>query len=100
MMSDISLNPAQRQPAVTDVNAAPRAPQVNSAPTNEATTAAPTDSVNLSPAAQLTAGSVANGSALNEKDAEKASVGLRQSIGGTGLSVSARQNQAILSLLR
>ena len=102
-MSDINLNPAQRQPTVADTaNTTARATtQPNSAATTDTpATNSPSDSINLSPAAQLGSASFAASTTLNDKDAVNTSVGLRQSIGAASLSVSAKQNQAILSLLR
>jgi len=102
-MSDIALNSAQRQPTVTDTtNAAARpATQPNSASATDTTaTNSPSDTINLSPAAQVTAAGYAGGAPLDDKSAVSTAVGLRQSIGTASLSVSARQNQAILSLLR
>lgn len=101
-MSDIALNSAQRQPTVTDTtNTTARATaQTNTASTTDTSTSnASSDSINLSPAAQVATAGFA-GSTLNDKDAVSTSVGLRQSIGTSSLSVSAKQNQAILSLLR
>ncbi len=101
-MSDITLNSAQRQPTVTDTTntTARQATQTTSASTADGTTNAPSDSINLSPAAQAATAGFSGGSTLNDKDAVNTSVGLRQSIGNASLSVSAKQNQAILSLLR
>jgi len=103
MMSDIALNSAQRQPTVADTtNTTARATtQANTASTIDTSTSnASSDSINLSPAAQVATAGFAGSSTLNDKDAVSASVGLRQSIGASSLSVSAKQNQAILSLLR
>jgi hypothetical protein len=103
MMSDIALNSAQRQPTVTDTtnNTARATTQPNTASTTDtATPNASGDSINLSPAAQVATAGFAGSTTLNDKDAVNASVGLRQSIGASSLSVSAKQNQAILSLLR
>ncbi|HEV2678461.1 MAG TPA: hypothetical protein VGV37_28300 [Aliidongia sp.] len=102
-MSDINVNPAQRQATVTDTTntTARAATQPNSASTTDApATNAPGDSINLSPAAQVATAGFAGNTTLNDKDAVSTSVGLRQSIGASSLSVSAKQNQAILSLLR
>ena len=100
-MSDIALNSAQRQPTVTDTTgtAARTTTQPNTSTTPDTPTNAPTDQVSLSPAAQVTSAAF-SGATLNDKDAVSTSVGLRQSIGTASLSVSAKQNQAILSLLR
>ncbi len=100
-MSDITLNPAQRQPTVTDTtNTTARAnTQPGATQSTDSTTNVPNDQINLSPAAQVATAGFA-GPTLNDKDAVNASVGLRQSIGTASLSVSAKQNQAILSLLR
>jgi hypothetical protein len=104
MMSDISLNTAQRQPTVTDTTTTttPRTnTPANSASTSDSSTTNPSsDSINLSPAAQIGNANFAPGATLSDHDAVNASVGLRQSIGAGSLSVSAKQNQAILSLLR
>jgi hypothetical protein len=103
MMSDIALNSAQRQPTVTDTaNTTARATtQANTASTTDTATAnASSDSINLSPAAQAATAGFTGSTALSDKDAVSTSVGLRQSIGTSSLSVSAKQNQAILSLLR
>ena len=102
-MSDIALNSAQRQPTVTDTtNTTARATtQTNTASTTDTSTSnASSDSINLSPAAQVATAGFAGSTTLNDKDAVSTSVGLRQSIGTSSLSVSAKQNQAILSLLR
>jgi len=102
-MSDIALNSAQRQPTVTDTtnNTARATTQPNTASTTDTTTPNATgDSINLSPAAQVATAGFASSTTLNDKDAVSTSVGLRQSIGASSLSVSAKQNQAILSLLR
>lgn len=102
-MSDIALNSAQRQPTVTDTTSttARATTQPNTASTvDAATTNASGDSINLSPAAQAVTAGLTASSTLNDKDAVSTSVGLRQSIGASSLSVSAKQNQAILSLLR
>ena len=102
-MSDLTLNPAQRQPTVTDTtNATARAAaQTNTASTTDTTTPnASGDQISLSPAAQVATAGFTGSSTLNDKDAVSTSVGLRQSIGASSLSVSAKQNQAILSLLR
>jgi hypothetical protein len=103
MMSDLTLNSAQRQPTVTDTasTTARAATQPNTASTADtATPNATGDSISLSPAAQAVTAGFNASSTLNDKDAVSASVGLRQSIGASSLSVSAKQNQAILSLLR
>ena len=60
----------------------------------------PKDTVTLSPAAQATAGAVAGGAELSDTQATSAAVNLRQQLGSQTLSVTARQNQSILSLLR
>ena len=102
-MSDIALNSAQRQPTVTDTtNTTARATtQTNTASTTDSSASnASSDSINLSPAAQAATAGFAGATTLNDKDAVSTSVGLRQSIGTSSLSVSAKQNQAILSLLR
>jgi hypothetical protein len=103
MMSDIALNTAQRQPTVTDTtNTTARAnAQANTASTADSSTPnASGDSINLSPAAQAATAGFSGATTLNDKDAVSTSVGLRQSIGASSLSVSAKQNQAILALLR
>jgi hypothetical protein len=103
MMSDITLNSAQRQPTVTDTTGttARAATQPNSASATDTAAQNPAgDSINLSPAAQVATGGFTASATLNDKDAVSTSVGLRQSIGASSLSVSAKQNQAILSLLR
>ncbi|GGF40681.1 hypothetical protein GCM10011611_53890 [Aliidongia dinghuensis] len=96
-MSDIALNSAQRQPTVTDTTGT--AARTTTQPNTSTTPDTPTDQVSLSPAAQVTSAAF-SGATLNDKDAVSTSVGLRQSIGTASLSVSAKQNQAILSLLR
>ena len=100
-MSDITLNPAQRQPQVADTtqSTARATTQPTSASTADSTTNVPSDQINLSPAAQVATAGFA-GPTLSDRDAVTTSVGLRQSIGSASLSVSAKQNQAILSLLR
>ncbi len=102
-MSDLTLNSAQRQPTVTDTtNTTARAttPPSSASTTDTTTPNASGDSISLSPAAQVATAGFTGSSTLNDKDAVSTSVGLRQSIGASSLSVSAKQNQAILSLLR
>ncbi|HLZ67787.1 MAG TPA: hypothetical protein VKQ29_16290 [Aliidongia sp.] len=96
------MNSAQRQPPVTDTTSttARAATQPNTASTADTASNAAGDTINLSPAAQVGAAAYTASATLNDKDAVSTSVGLRQSIGGASLSVSAKQNQAILSLLR
>jgi len=103
MMSDIALNSAQRQSTITDpaTTTARATTQPNTASTTDTTTSnASGDSINLSPAAQVASAAFTGSTTFNDKDAVSTSVGLRQSIGASSLSVSAKQNQAILSLLR
>lgn len=102
-MSDIALNSAQRQPTVTDTTnttARQTTPASAASTTDTAAPSASGDSINLSPAAQATTAGFAGSTTLDDKAAVSTSVGLRQSIGASSLSVSAKQNQAILSLLR
>jgi hypothetical protein len=67
-----------------------------------ATTPPPADSVNLSAGAQaaVSAGTTTSKPPLSASDANKQSVQLRQQLGSAPLSGTARQNQAILALLR
>jgi hypothetical protein len=56
--------------------------------------------VELSAAAQATANTAAPASDLSDAEAQNTATGLREALGQFGLSASARQNAAILALIR
>ncbi len=103
-MSDISINPAQGQPIGTPAEGGDgaQAKPATTTPTPETAAAAATaDSVIVSAVAQtVSTGNASGKSALSESDASAQSYHLRQQLSGAPLSGTARQNQAILALLR
>jgi hypothetical protein len=101
-MSDVTINPALRQPVVSDP--AVPSPKTTPPPATSASATAPatasrTDTVQLSAAAQ-TVLATSTRPVLTEAQAAQTSGDLRQQLGARPLSGSAKQNQAILSLLR
>jgi hypothetical protein len=101
-MSQINIQPVRQQAVTTDQTATqPRNQQQTAAQGSTGTTAGttPADTVSLSPAA-TSASTAAGGHVLSEHEASQASVDLRQQLSAQSLSGTARQNQAILSLLR
>jgi hypothetical protein len=106
VMSNITISPAIG-PAIgnlADSNAntpSPKTPssaQPISAPIPSAN---PADAISLSPGAQsVTVAASSSAQPLTDSAASAQSVSLRQQLGNTPLSGTARQNQAIVALLR
>jgi hypothetical protein len=105
-MSNISINPVPGQPIGTPADGVDgtgsNKPSPATTTTDTAATPAQTsDSVTLSAVAQTVASGPATAKQpLSESDAGKKSQQLRQQLGDAPLSGTARQNQAILALLR
>jgi hypothetical protein len=103
VMSDISPTPTSTtlrlKPAVTDVNSAQSRGQAG--PTTATSSTAPAgDTVTISASARAATPEPGAGAVLTEDEAQNTAVSLRQQIGLAGLSASARQNAAVLSLIR
>jgi hypothetical protein len=101
-MSQLNVTPVPTATVGTDPAPKPVRPAAGSptaAPTGGGT-APPRDTVTLSPASQVVGGSGAGGPELTDSQATDTAVTLRQQLGNQNLSVGARQNQSILSLLR
>ncbi len=101
-MADINVNSIYQSGVSKDVQTGPGRP--TSFQTNRSA-AAPTgkaqgDTVTLSPAATATPAGGGSGPGLTDQEADSTAASLRQQLGVQSLSVTARQNQAILSLLR
>jgi hypothetical protein len=107
-MSDITptqtYTTLRLKPSVNDSNTAQNRGQSANAPTaaaNAPTGAVPvTDSVTISATAQAAAGGHLTGTPLSEEDAQNTAADLRQQISLQGLSASAKQNAAVLALIR
>jgi|GEM_PF-6445084 hypothetical protein len=99
---DTTSTTLRAKPAINDPPAGQTRnhPGPAAAPATAASAAAgPTDPVEISAAAQTVAGP-GRGTVLTDEEAQSASVNLRQQIGLLGLSASAKQNAAVLSLVR
>jgi hypothetical protein len=92
------------KPSVNDGNTAQNRGQPAGTPTAAADIAAGaasvTDSVTISATAQAAAGQHLTGTPLSEEEAQSTAVDLRQQISLQGLSASAKQNAAVLALIR
>ncbi|MGB8840267.1 MAG: hypothetical protein WCC64_04275 [Aliidongia sp.] len=92
------------KPAISDDNAAQNRGQSTTASTASPTVStgpAPiTDSVTLSATAQALAGDQAAATPLTDEEAQTTATDLRQQISLQGLSASAKQNAAVLALIR
>ena len=103
-MSQVNLNPLQSPVSGNDLPGVPASlpqSQGSQSATPPAAPPSPTgDSVQLSAASQTPNPAATGGPQLSDSEATTASVDLRQQLGTQSLSVGARQNQAILSLLR
>jgi hypothetical protein len=102
-MSQITPTNPQLQPTINDANTAQNRGQPAVAPASAAAAptaaTAPADTVQISNAAQ-TAGGQGGGTALTEEEAQATATNLRQQLGLSGLSASAKQNASVLALLR
>jgi hypothetical protein len=99
-MSDIAITPSQQQPAPPRNEGLPD-PAVfkGTTPSSPPETTQNVDTVRISLSTQTTAAQN-SGATLSETDAANQSVALRQNLPKLNLSGTAKQNQAILSLLR
>lgn len=101
-MSEITVNPSQRQASVSDsATNVKRAAKTSAQAESQVqqNSSVQSDTVTLTASAQLAPSGAASAD-LSEEAANEASVNLRQQLGVNSLSVSAKQNQSILSLLR
>lgn len=100
-MSEISPTNARLSSTITDSNAG-QSRVLPPPPVGENASAgtAPVDTVELSAAAQATTNTSAPASDLSDAEAHDTATGLREALGQFGLSASARQNTAILALIR
>jgi hypothetical protein len=101
-MSDISPTPTSTtlrlKPAVADVNSAQsRVPAGTTAISGSVPAG---DTVTISATAQAAAPEQGGSALLSDEEAQNTAVNLRQQIGLIGLSASAKQNAAVLSLIR
>lgn len=102
-MSNLSLNPIRQTDIGSDIPASQtnRSPTQQSSDGNAAPAAPEGDTVTISAAAKtVTANPAVSTQILSDSEATKTSVSLRQQLGSQNLSGTAKQNQAILSLLR
>jgi hypothetical protein len=102
-MSDISPTSTtlRLKPAINESNPPQSRGQPDALPAAVVTSPIPvTDSVTISATAQAAAGGQIGGTALTEEEAQNTAVNLRQQISLQGLSASARQNTAVLNLIR
>jgi len=89
------------KPAISDDNAAQnRGQSITASPTVSTGPAPITDSVTLSATAQALAGDQAAATPLTDEEAQNTATDLRQQISLQGLSASAKQNAAVLALIR
>jgi len=102
-MSNVTLNPIRQTDIGPDIPASQtnRSTSQQSSDGSAAPAAPQGDTVTISAAAKsVTANPVVSTQLLNDSEATKTSVSLRQQLGSQNLSGTAKQNQAILSLLR
>jgi hypothetical protein len=102
-MSNISPTPTSTtlrlKPVVTDVNSTQSRSQAGAATAISGAVPAG-DTVNISATAQASSPEHGASAVLTEEEAQSTAVNLRQQIGLAGLSASAKQNAAVLSLIR
>ena len=101
-MSEITVTAAQLQRPNSDANTTQNRNQpgaVSGKVAADPPNSGPVDTVEISPAAQASAGQGGD-SILTDDEAQTTAAGLRQQLGTYGLSASAKQNAAVLALIR
>jgi len=102
IMSDLTINPTNTSSIANGPanQATPPQPGKTASGASSAPGAGSGDSVTLSPGAQVASTESGEHPVLSDSDAQSQAAKLRQQLSNASLSGTARQNQAIVALLR